>query len=469
MPRGIASEATKKEIFDALDVGDTEYPRLFWCDNPHSKSENCCFWHWIFYPNGGPERDGIYHPVYEYEKILLKDLEEHKTIAVFKATGLGITEFMLLWILWKCLTDPFFQGKEAIIVTGPNVDLAQDLINRAKNFIRNKDVDYSDAGAYEFSLNGCRVKCYPSNNIHSARGKPKVSIFFGDEAAFFKLKDDRIVRTVGERYIGKSNSWVVWVSTAGEDIDGFFYELMNEVSTAYLKRHFYVEWGLKRDPRTGTSLFSEKFIKEAMKQMSFDREYLGKWGANVGDIFNKEAIRQCCAEEYMIDSSTEGYDRAIFLDPGFGKSKYGIVVAEKRKNIPYVLYAQDFERKSGSEMLAKVDYLSKLFKTRKIRIDSSRPEIIKDLRETYHLDVVGYDFKTLRAKMTENASQKVDKMQVRIHVMFKRLLLQLETIKYDKNGGPDKSDANPFDLGDAFLMMLWYYKMGGSGICEIVY
>ena len=129
---------------------------------------------------------------------------------------------MLLWIIWKSLTDPFFNGKEAIIVTGPNVDLAQDLIKRAKDFLTGR-VDYIDNGAYEFTVNGSRIKCYPSNNIHSARGKPKISIFFGDEASFFKLQDDRIVRTVGERYIGKSNSWVVWVSTAGETIDGFFY------------------------------------------------------------------------------------------------------------------------------------------------------------------------------------------------------------------------------------------------------
>jgi hypothetical protein len=61
-----------------------------------------------------------------------------------------------------------------------------------------------------------------ANNIHSARGKPKVSLFFGDEAAFFKLRDDSIVRTVGERYIGKSDSWVIWVSTAGEQPSGFF-------------------------------------------------------------------------------------------------------------------------------------------------------------------------------------------------------------------------------------------------------
>lgn len=454
---------------DNVDSGDVEYPRTFWCDEPSSKSDQCCFWHWIFFPHGGPERDGIFHPVYEYEQILLKALQNNKCIAVFKATGLGITEFMLLWIIWKCLTDPFFQGKEAIIVTGPNVDLAQDLIMRAKKFVERKDLDYQDMGAYEFMLNGCRIKCYPANNIASARGKPKVSIFFGDEAAFFIMKDSNIVRTVGERYIGKSNSWVVWVSTAGETIENnFFYDIKMESPSAYTKLEFYDEWGLKPHPKTGKSLFTKSFIESAQKQRSYDREYRGIWGANVGDIFNKEALKQIGSDDYEIDSGLDASDRIICLDPGFGSSNYGIVIGEKRKNVPHVIYAQDFERQSGSEMLSRVDYLSNVFRTRRIRIDASRPEIIKDLREVYHLDVVGYAFKETRAKMTENAVQYVDRLKVRIHKMFKKLLFQLETIKYDKNGGPAKDTSNPFDIGDAFLMMLWYYKMGGSGICAIV-
>ena len=374
---------------------------------------------------------------------------------------------MLLWIIWKSLTDPFFNGKEAIIVTGPNVDLAQDLIKRAKDFLTGR-VDYIDNGAYEFTVNGSRIKCYPSNNIHSARGKPKISIFFGDEASFFKLQDDRIVRTVGERYIGKSNSWVVWVSTAGETIDGFFYEIMNEPNSIYIKRHFYYEWGLKPHPKTGKSLFTKAFIDFAMKARSFAREYMGEWGANVGDIFDKEALEQICNDDYTIEHANSSYDRIVSIDPGFGSSKYGIIIGEKRHKIPHVIYARDFERQSGSEMLAKVAYLCKLFRTRKVRCDASRPEIIKDLREIYHLDVVGYAFKETRARMTENASERVSRLEVRIHPMFKKLKLQMETIKYDKTGGPAKDHSNPFDMGDAFLMWLWYYKMGGSGICEVV-
>ena len=243
---------------------------------------------------------------------------------------------------------------------------------------------------------------------------------------------------------------------------------MNEPNSIYIKRHFYYEWGLKPHPKTGKSLFTKAFIDFAMKARSFAREYMGEWGANVGDIFDKEALEQICNDDYTIEHANSSYDRIVSIDPGFGSSKYGIIIGEKRHKIPHVIYARDFERQSGSEMLAKVAYLCKLFRTRKVRCDASRPEIIKDLREIYHLDVVGYAFKETRARMTENASERVSRLEVRIHPMFKKLKLQMETIKYDKTGGPAKDHSNPFDMGDAFLMWLWYYKMGGSGICEVV-
>lgn len=467
--KGLASIETKKLILDQIGEDDLLCPKHFWCNNSLSKSEHCCFWHWIFYPYGGPERDGRYHPVYEYEQILLNDLEQNKLLAVFKATGLGLTEFILLWIIWKSLTDPSFQDKEAIIITGPNVDLAKDLISRTKKFLERKEIDFVDHGEYELILNGSRIKCYPSNNIASARGKPRVSIFFGDEAAFFKIKNDETVRTVGERYIGKSNSWVVWVSTAGEETSGFYFKLMNEVDCDYTRRHFYAEWGLKKDPKLGYSLFTEAFIEKAKKQKSYRREYMGEWGANVGDIFDQQAIDQICGDDYTINPENNSYDRIMAIDPGYGTSRFGIVVMQKMNGMPHVVYADDFERASSSQMYKKIDEIASRYHIRSIRCDASRPEVIKELRETYHYDVIGYAFKELGARMTLNASEQVGKLKVRIHKMFTKLKFQITTIKYNGKGMPDKTDANPFDIGDAFIMALWYYFMGGSGVCVTVY
>ena len=462
IPKGLAAEDTKRLVLSQVDSDFTKTPEKFWCKNSLSKRKDCCFWHFV----GSPERDDIYHPVYEYEQILLDELERTKCISCYKATGLGITEFMIRWIVWKSLTDDFFFGKEAIIVTGPNVDLAQDIIKRAKDLIRDK-IDYQDAGVYEFVVNGSRIKCYPSNNIHSARGKPKISIFFGDEAAFFKIRDDSIVRTVGERYIGKSNSWVVWVSTAGEEASGFFFDIMSEKNSIYKKLEFYYEWGLKKDPKTKTSVFNKKFIDSAMEARSFAREYCGEWGSNSGDIFSAEALEGISNDDYPIKPNDDSYDRVMSLDPGFSSSNFGIVIAQRFNKIPHIVFAEDFERTSYTQILSKIKTLAKSYKIRKIRVDSSRPELIKDLREL-GFDVVGFNFRVSGKEMTANASEKVAKLEVRIHPTMKRMISQLMTIKYNTKGTPDKNNHNPFDLGDAFLMCLWYYKMGG-GVAKVVY
>jgi hypothetical protein len=470
--KGLASESTRRIILSATEKDDPTIPDLFWCGDSLrvEDTDQCCFWHYIFYPNLGPERDGIYHPLYEYEIELLQALQNERHVCVYKATGLGITEFMLLWLIWKCYTDEFFYGKESIIITGPNVDLAQGLIRRTKRFLYDKGAPYTDHGVYELEINGGTIKCYPSNNISSARGKPKVSFFFGDEAAFFKLRDDSIVRTVGERYIGKNNAYVIWVSTAGEEPAGFFYDIMleSENETIYKRFHYYVEAGLKQDPQTGTSIFNKEYIDKASESRSYAREFLGEWGKNVGDIFEQEALDEVCREDYRINPSDDSFDRIIGVDPGYGSSEYGVVAIERSGGKYTVIYATSYERTSYIDAIAKVDKVANEFNIRKIFVDKSAPEVIKDLRDKYKYNVTGIAFNEYGDRMLAFASQKVNKLETRIHPAFKKLRNQLMTIKLNKKGLPDKTKQNSFDLGDAFLLALWYYKMG-SGVIYGVY
>jgi len=464
--KGLASVDTTRFILENRERDEPDIPPKFWCDDSLSKKQDCCFWHYIFYPNGGPERDDIYHPCYDFEKKILKALETHRTMALYKATGLGVTEFVLLWILWKCYNDPFFFDKDVVIVTGPNVDLAQTLIRRTKTFLRDR-LDYVDNGAYMLTVNGCRIRCYPSNNIHSARGIPKVSLFFGDEAAFFKIKDDNTVRTVGERYIGKSNSYVIWVSTAGEQTSGFFYDILNEKNSIYNKLHFYVDWGLKKDKQTGTTLYSKPFIEDAKKARSFAREYLGEWGHDTGDIFSQEQLEKVFSEDFIVDPTDESFERCIFLDPGFGSSGFGVLVGQKLRNLPTIIYSNSYERQSYTQMLKEIDKISSIYRCRKIRCDGAWPEGIKDLRDKGY-DVVGYSFKEYGEEMTNKSASNVALMKVVCHPSLQSLKSQLSTIRYNKHGMPDKSDANTFDEGDCFLMANWYFARDG-GIVSIVY
>jgi primosomal protein N' len=112
----------------------------------------CCWNHLI----GLPEKDRVKHNLYTYEYNLFKELmkdkpkstddiitrQQHKHMAIIKATGLGITEFVLRWIAWMCVKDGNLKGQRVCIVTGPNIALAITLIKRLKELFMNLNTNY---------------------------------------------------------------------------------------------------------------------------------------------------------------------------------------------------------------------------------------------------------------------------------------------------------------------------------------
>src|SRR6266496_1956117 len=102
----------------------------FWCDDKGNHID-CCFNHIIGLPLKGKEPK----PIFDYEMEIYDTLLQHKRVWIKKATGLGITEFMLRFMAWLALgLNNNMNLKDAMftIVTGPRIDLAIDLINRLK-------------------------------------------------------------------------------------------------------------------------------------------------------------------------------------------------------------------------------------------------------------------------------------------------------------------------------------------------
>jgi hypothetical protein len=104
---------------------------------------SCCFNHII----GLPQKDGSDKPLYDYEGIIFDTLVTHdgyanKHLWIKKATGLGISEFMLRLMAWLCLKDNALSGSQMCIVTGPRIDLAIALIDRMKKLFTAKQRSY---------------------------------------------------------------------------------------------------------------------------------------------------------------------------------------------------------------------------------------------------------------------------------------------------------------------------------------
>jgi hypothetical protein len=58
-----------------------------------------------------------------------------KHVWIKKATGLGVSEFMLRFMAWLCLKDNTLAGSQMCIVTGPRIELAIALIDRMKDLL----------------------------------------------------------------------------------------------------------------------------------------------------------------------------------------------------------------------------------------------------------------------------------------------------------------------------------------------
>jgi len=225
----------------------------FWINSEKEHKErdirtkgDCCFNHII----GLPRKDGIEKPMFDYERFLYDALMrpgfmnnrappvsdqyyhrvydnyqearkiqnniihhfKEKHLWVKKATGLGVTEFFLRLMAWLCLRNDNFRNSQMVIVTGPNQDIAIKLIKRMKGLFASHGV-YFDSKETVLELNGCSIEAYPSNHLDAYRSLTNPKFILLDEADFFRKSEQEDVRQVTERYIGKSDPYIVMVST----------------------------------------------------------------------------------------------------------------------------------------------------------------------------------------------------------------------------------------------------------------
>jgi late competence protein required for DNA uptake (superfamily II DNA/RNA helicase) len=123
---------------------------------------------------------------------------------------------MLRFMAWLCLKDNALSGSQMYIVTGPRIDLAIALIDRIKKLFastNSKGLTVFDTKETVIELNGVKIEAFPSHHLDAMRGLPNVSSILLDEADFFPAGQQADARDVSDRYIAKSNPYIVMVST----------------------------------------------------------------------------------------------------------------------------------------------------------------------------------------------------------------------------------------------------------------
>lgn len=453
---GDTLESKLNHLSDEKSGNEPDKPFWIW-DSEHEKlvdgSHECCFNHLV----GLPKKMDRIMPMFEYEKLLFDELGKRgshggrykdKHLWVKKATGLGVTEFILRYMAWLCYFGHGYQGTQMCIVTGPNIDLAKGLIKRLREICEQLDENLSGTRT-SVILNGCSVEAYPSHHLDAMRSLPNPQFIFLDEADFFPNKEQTNARNASERYIAKSNPFIVMVSTP--NLPGGLYESIEKESeeTCIYRRVFLpytVGLGM---------IYTAEEIDRAKASPSFEREYNLQYGYGIGNIF-PHALVDACTCNYDL-RLTEGSARILGVDPAYGSSKFAIVGIEAENEILYVKEARQYERPSPSAMLDIVSALAKDYPT--VVVDSAHPGLIRDLEES-GVSVHAANFGQYLQDMTSLAHRVVKEKRIRFHPAFTDLTYQLRAVTCNEKGNPDKKKL-AFDLGDA-LMMAIYYMLGGD-------
>jgi hypothetical protein len=86
-----------------------------------------------------------------------------------------------------------------------------------------------------------KIEAFPSHHLDAMRGLPDVSFILLDEADFFPSGQQADARDVSERYIAKSNPYIVMVSTPNAP-DGLFERIEKEPEDVCLYKRIFLDY-----------------------------------------------------------------------------------------------------------------------------------------------------------------------------------------------------------------------------------
>jgi hypothetical protein len=436
--------------------------------------KRCCFNHAI----GLPRKDGKEYPLFDYELSLFNSLNEHKHIWIKKASGLGITEFILRYMIWLALSGKY-KNAQMPIVCGPNQDIAIKLITRIRSLFEALGI-FFDTKETVIGIAGCTIEAYPSNHLDAYRSLEQPKFIFLDEADFWRQTDIGDVRDISERYIAKSNPWIVMVSTPNMP-NGLFEQIEREPADTCLYHRIFLDYtyGLNK-------IYSPEDIAKARTSPSFEREYNLKYLGSIGNLIPYQDV-DAATEEY--DLSMEGiwnFSTWIGIDPAFSSSQFGICIVQWKDDKLNVVHTELLDKPLYTNALHLIRELIQTYSPCKVFIDGSAAHLIHELKHGYgeyipyeklkpdrlqsYISsacreplIVPINFQLMHKTMAKHVVKCMAKQRVRIDPKFDKLITSLKSATTkDDEFSLDKSQSAFNDLFDSFRMALLCLKAEGE-------
>lgn len=398
-----------------------------------------------------------------------------------KATGLGITEFILRIMVWLCLRNDDYKGTQMCIVTGPGIDRAIGLIDRIKKLFEPHNITFKSKETV-IKLNDVTIRAYPADHLDSMRGLDKVSFIFLDEADFFSKGEQKNARTISERYIGKSDPYIVMASTPNRP-DGLFAQIEKEPYSSCIYKKIFLHYteGVGK-------IYTKEEIEKAKQSPAFPQEFELQYLGIIGNVFAPASIENCQKIEYNPDIIIPDCKVSIGIDPSFGSSKFGIVATRFVNERIEVIEAEEFERPLFEDMINRIWEIKQQHKiddnNLTIYVDAANPEIWSSLKRMFkepyseqyvfsklseykknninpanYMKVIPIPFSTQGAKMLQHTKSLLEDKDnlIVIDKRFDKLLTALRTAVANEYK-LSKEETSYHDLLDAFRLSLQLYQ-----------
>lgn len=421
-------------------------------------------------------------PLFDYEVMLYNYLKQNKLVWIKKSRGLGITEFLLRYMIWLCYFDNRYQNNRFSIITGPRIDLAVELIDRIKDLVAPIEPSIYEERDVIATVNHCTIQAFPSHTIRTARGYTNVKFILLDEADFFPIGQQQEARFVAEGYILKDKPWIVMVSTPFEP-GGLFEQMEKEENSNYKRIFLDYTYGVDK-------IYDREELESEKKQAYFEREYNLKYGYGTGNFLTESAIQKI--EELgrlpqYLDLDTINYDtkKSLGIDIGYGSSGTAFVLTEEIDGRIRILYAREFQRADSEQMVHLAYDLIMTYHLNnginKTFVDASAPSFIRALKfmikenkfyeeqmkkekarnplynPVYSMNVVPVPFGVKHKAMLEHTKSLIEQQRVVINgEAFPELVADLRMARVE-GLVLEKGQQNRMDLFDALRMSLEYH------------
>lgn len=356
---------------------------------------------------GRPSRHGKQLGVLSYEQMLAETLDQTRHLCVLKPVGCGITEYCLRWILWKVMSSDEWQNSQVCVVVGPAVSLADRILGRIRRLLEKHDIIFDTARNY-LKINKCEIFSVPSHNLNALRSLENPSCIYVSESDFLPELSD--VRECTERYISKSNPYIIMESTINSPT-GLYASIFKEENCLYTRKTINYLDALE------AGMYTQKQIDKAKQSRSFAKELLCDiWAlGNVTGTFPPELVRRA----FTMNEDIQPVKYVLAADPGFSPARTGItLLGIGNDGMKQIIVSDEYEE-SEDDMVDLIISLKEMYKVKNIFVDASDKRFIKRLK-AYTTDQPDYEshIKFLKQNKILNPYNPLKNLMVVIPLLF---------------------------------------------------